>query len=297
MGIIVDGHRMVAGMLLLTSIVAATTSLAGADENSAARTSTRDISLFELPDVGRTTHVKYTLQIKGKLTTPATTGTTDWDLNSSATFEFDQRRFPSDADGPFALRAARLFQTAETSSLVGKDHKNTVILPSQSRLIHIHGGELQLIQLSPEVRLTRPQVDLLQFPCDPLAVTGLLPGRSLKDKSEKWNADSWVVPMLSGIDASVTQTASCTLKSLNDTEAVIVFDCNGTGAITGSPTEVSLKGEMIVNRKESLIRRLKATMTEKRGPGTVSPGLDVTAEIQWTQEIASPAAALPDMLP
>jgi len=294
---IANSYRVPVGMALLTSIVAITTSLARADETSAARTTSSDIILFEMRDVGRTTHVKYTLQIKGKLTTPATTGTTDWDLTSSANFEFDQRRFPSDSAGPSALRAIRRFQAAETSSLVGKDHKNTVSLPTQSRLIHVHGGEFQLIQLSPEVRLTRPHVDLLQFPCDPLAVTGLLPVRNLKDKSEKWNADSWVVPMLSGIDASVSQSASCTLKSYSDTEAVIVFDCQGTGAITGSPTEVSLKGEMILDLKESLIRRLKATMTEKRGPGTVSPGLDVTAEIQWTQDLASPAVPLPDMLP
>lgn len=255
------------------------------------------ISLTDPADARRATHVKYSLQIKGTLATPSTNGTTKWDLNSSAAFEFDQRRFSADSVGPFALRAVRRFQEAETSSSVGKDHRNTVVLPTQSRLIQIYGNDLQLVQLSPDVRLTRPQLDLLQFPCDPLAVTGLLPERNLKDQTEKWNADAWVVPMLTGIDASVTQSATCRLKSLSESEAVITFDCEGTGAVTGSPTEIRLTGEMVLDRKNSLIRRLRATMEEKREPGTVSPGLDVIVEIQWAQEVAEPDSPLPHSIP
>ena len=255
------------------------------------------ISLIDPANSNRLTHVKYLLRINGKLSTPASTGSTDWDLNSNARFEFDQRRFDSDSVGSLGLKAVRRFQEAETFSTVGKDHKNSVILPTQSRLIQVYGGELQLIQLSPDVRLTRPQLDLLQFPCDPLASTGLLPVRNLRDQAEKWNADTWVVPMLTGIDASVTQSATCVLKSLNDSEAVMTFDCQGTGAITGSPTEIDLKGEMTFDRKTSVIRRLRATLKEKRGAGTVSPGLDVTAEIEWTQEILEGESTLPDSMP
>ena len=264
------------------------------DEKNTASLADDGVSLIDQADSKRTTHVNYSMLIKGKLTTPAANGTTDWDLNSSAKFEFDQRRFASDSVGPFALKAVRQFQQAETSSLVGKDHKNLVSLPAQSRLIHVYGGDLQLIQLSPEVRLTRPQLDLLQFPCDPLAATGLLPDRNLKDIAEKWNADTWVVPMLTGIDASVSQSATCQLKSLTPAKAVITFECKGTGAITGSSTEIALNGEMEFDRKNAVIRQLKATLAEKRSPGTISPGLDVTAEIQWTQESTtapSPLAA------
>ncbi len=268
-----------------------------ADEKKTAAITEDGVSLVEPADSKRTTHVKYSLQIKGKLTTPAATGTTDWELNSTAKFEFDQRRFASDSVGPFALKAVRQFQQAETTSIVGKDHKNVVSLPAQSRLIHLYGGELQLIQLSPEVRLTRPQLDLLQFPCDPLAATGLLPDRNLKDSTEKWNADTWVVPMLTGIDAPVTQSATCQLKSLTQSEAVITFECKGTGAITGSSTEIVLTGEMVFDRKNSVIQQLRASLAEKRSPGTVSPGLDVKAEIQWTQESTTAPTPLSSDMP
>jgi hypothetical protein len=271
--------------------------VAQSDEKSLLPNSNEGITLIDPPDSQRTTHVRYSMRIKGKLSTPSAAGATDWDLNSSATFEFDQRRFASDSIGQFGFRAVRRFQQAETTSKVGKEHENEVSLPQQSRLVQVYGGELQLVQLSPDVRLTRSQIDLLQFPCDPLAVTGLLPDRSLKDAKEKWNADVWVVAMLSGIDAVVTQSATCELKSLSAEEAVVLFECQGTGAITGSSTTVSISGEMVIDRSQSVIKRLKAVLKEKRTPGTVSPGLDVEADIEWTQEIAKPVIDLPETMP
>ena len=284
-------------LLLIAAMILGVSGQAMADEGNPSAGNSDGISLIDPADSKRITHVEYSLKVEGRYKMPSGNGTTDWDLKSAAKFDFEQRRFESDSVGPFALRAVRRFQEAETSSLFGKDHRHTVVLPPQSRFIRIYGGDIQLIQYSPDVRLTRSQVDLLQFPCDPLVVTGLLPGRNLTDQSEKWNADSWVVPTLTQIDACVTQSATCSLKSLTESEAVITFECQGAGAITGSPTEIALRGEMIVDRKNSLIRRLRATLTEKRGPGIVSPGLDVTAEIQWTQEIADPAHEMPNELP
>ena len=255
------------------------------------------ILLADPADPQRTTHVEYALKIEGTLLTPAQKGTSEWNLNSSGKFAFDQRRFPSDASGPSALRAVRRFATAETESVVGKDHATSVVLPSQARLIQLYGAEYQLLQLSPDVRLTRPQVDLLQIPCDPIVATGLLPARNLKDQHEKWNADSWVIPMLVGVDAAVSQTATCQLKSLTASEAVVTFEGTTAGAVTGSATKVTLKGELTYDRKQRFIQSFRAVQSEKREPGPFSPGLNVEATIAWTQASAAPASSLPDTMP
>ncbi len=249
------------------------------------------------PDSSTATHVKYQLTISGTLRTPAKDGEVPWDLVSTARFDFDQKRYASDKTGSRSLRAARRFQTAEATSTIGKDHKNQVSLPEQSRLIYLYGAEPALIQLSPDVRLTREQVDLLQFPCDPLAAMGLLPSRKLTDKGEKWNAEPWVVPMLTGVDSPVRQEATCSVKSLSATDAVIEFNCSCAGAVTGSATEVEVVGQMTFDRATREIRDLKATLKEKRKAGTVSPGLDVTAEISWTQSPANEDAKLPAAIP
>ncbi len=259
-------------------------SVAPADEklNVAA---TNEISLVETIDPTRVKRVDYSLQIDGKLITPSPNGTSSWKLASSGTFSFDQRRFPCDAAGPFAIRAVRNFRTAQTETTVGDQRSTTVALPRPAHSILLYGTAEQLLQLSPEVRLTRPQLDLLQIPCDPIVASDLLPARNLKDQQEKWNADTWVVPMLVGIDATVSQSATCRLQSLSDTEAVVAFEGQAEGAVTGSSTKVTLNGVLTFDRTRHIIRMLKAVQSEKREAGPFSPGLDVTATIEWTQAL------------
>ena len=172
----------------------------------ASEKSTSGIELIDAADPQRPTRIEYALKIDGSLITPSQNGAAEWNLNSSGKFTFDQRRFPSDATGSLALKAVRRFEVASTESVVGKERKTSVVLPLQAHLIQIYGAESQLIQLSPDVRLTRPQVDLLQIPCDPIVANGLLPARTLNDQHEKWNADAWVVPLLVGVDAVVSQS-------------------------------------------------------------------------------------------
>lgn len=264
--------------------------------DESASQSTIDLTAVDAGD-SPATHVTYSLRISGTLKTPAKDGEAPWKMASEAKFEFDQKRYSSDKSESHGIRAARRFQTAETHLTVAEGHKTDITLPAQSRLIYLYGAELQMTQLSPDVRLTREQADLLQFPCDPLVANGLLPDRVLSDKSEKWNAAPWVVPMLTGIDAAVKQEADCRLKSLSSSEAIIEFQCQGSGAVTGSPTEVQVSGEMTFDRQSRILRKLKATLKEKRSSGTVSPGLDILAEIEWTQSEAKDASGLPESIP
>jgi hypothetical protein len=163
--------------------------------------------------------------------------------------------------------------------------------------MHVYGNDGQLVQLSPEVRLTRSQLDLLQFPCDPAGAVGLLPGRSLASADEKWNADPWVFPLLTGMDAAISQSVSGTVLELSEQEAKIGFECRGSGAVTGSATEVTLSGTLLFDRKARVIRRFDAVMNENRSAGPVSPGLKVKASISWTQDPAEADAQLSALIP
>lgn len=245
----------------------------------------------------KATRIRYSMHVEGTLTATSPSGSRDFTLKSDATFDFRQRQFKSDSAGPFALRAAREFLTAQSETTVGGEKAAPVVLPQQSKLVHVFGQDNSLVQLSPEVRMTRQQLDLLEFPCDPLAVQGLLPIRALQSSSEKWNTDTWVVPMVIGIDATASQTTTCWLKSVSEADAVIVFESKATGADTGAGTDSSFIGEMVFNRKAGRITKLMATLREKRTPGPVSRGINVTARIEWTQEADEQETSLPATMP
>ena len=291
---------------LVDAILTAAISVLGSSQNvwaheTDAIEAANSISIVDVADPERATRVDYALQIEGTLNTPSTTGTSDWNLSSSGKFVFDQRRFLSDESGPFGIRAVRHFENAETHSSVGKDHKTSVVLPIQATMIQIYGTGNQMLQLSPDVRLSRAQVDLLEIPCDPIVATGLLPARNLKDKDEKWNADSWVIPMLAGVDAAVKQSVNCKLKSLTSAEAIMEFEGTAEGAVIGSATKVTIKGELVYDRTGRFIRSFNAVQSEKRQPGPFSPGLNVKATIEWKQTllpaVSNLAATMPENVP
>lgn len=124
------------------------------------------------------------------------------------------------------------------------------------------------------------------MPCDVLVVAALLPSSAVS-VGDKWNTDDWVMPMVMGVEAVIEQSATCELKSANDETAIVLFNGRVHGATLGSETTASISGEFTVHRRSGMITSLKATQKEERTPGSVSPGLDVTAAIDWTQTLGS----------
>lgn len=234
-------------------------------------------------DLSLATDVEYSIDISGSILTPSADGPLRFPLTSTGSFRFRNQPFPSDLDGPFSLRAIRTFEAALTNTRVGEDHISKVALPMAYQTIHVFGDAQGLVQVSPKYPLPRKQLDLLQMPFDVLAVATVLPPTSV-EQGDKWNTDSWLVPMLTGIEAVVDQTATCELVSLTESTAGISLAGSISGAVQGSASEVTFSGDLVFDRSTRMIRSVTITQTEKRVPGPVSPGLEVTAKIQWSQQ-------------
>jgi len=250
-----------------------------------------------IPANDRCTRISYKSSIDGVLSTPDGQRQTVLSVVGSSQFEIDQLQQGGAVRQLEGLRLSRRYRQASVGTRVGRAHETSTVLPSGTSLMHVYGNDGQLVQLSPEVRLTRSQLDLLQFPCDPAGAVGLLPGRSLASADEKWNADPWVFPLLTGMDAAISQSVSGTVLQLSEQEAKIGFECRGSGAVTGSATEVTLSGTLLFDRKARMIRRFDAVMNENRSAGPVSPGLKVKASISWTQDPAEADAQLSALIP
>ncbi|APZ95433.1 hypothetical protein [Fuerstiella marisgermanici] len=240
------------------------------------------------------TTIDYDVQITGEIVTPSADGARRFPLKSSGEFQFRNEPFPTDLGGPFSLRAVRKFESAATTTTVGADHVTKVALLSAYRSIHVFGDETGLLKVSPKYSLPRKQLDLLEIPFDPIAVGAMLPGSSVS-KDDKWNTDVWVVPMLTGIEAVVEQSTTCRLETVSSKKAVVTFEGKISGAVRGSASEISFDGQFVIDREAGLIESFTAQQKEKRSPGPVSPGLDVTVDIKWTQQATdrSPAADTP----
>jgi hypothetical protein len=256
-----------------------------------------DIDLRLVPDPERITRINCQISIQGKLSPFAGKANQTLDLMSSGRFEFLQRQLKPQNPGASGLRAVRRYEVARSATTVNKDYRTDVQLPAAHRLLHLYGSDSSLVHVSPTVRLARKHVDLLQLPCDPLVVTRMLPTRLLSTPDEKWNADAWVLPLMVGLEGVVSQEISCQATAVTNDEATVEFLGKAEGAVAGAAVTASVNGQLTIDRKLGLIRTFKATMKQQRTPGVVSPGLDVTVEVTWSQEPAAAEVELPQTMP
>ncbi|MEQ9409060.1 MAG: hypothetical protein RIK87_15090 [Fuerstiella sp.] len=254
-----------------------------AAEDSGSDSDATDTATDISVDTSVATNVEYTIRIAGDIITPSSDGPVPLPVTSDGEFRFRDVPCPTELGGPFTLRAVRLFETAATSTTVGKDLVTRIALSPAYRTIHIYGSDKGLQQVSPGYALPRKQLDLLQMPFDVLPATALLPGTDVR-LNDKWNVDTWVLPMMTGIEAVVEQSATCTLKTLTQEQAVVSFSGKVRGAVQGSSSDVSFSGDLTIDRRQRTISSLNVVQQEKRSPGPVSPGLDVTVTVRWQQQ-------------
>lgn len=229
-----------------------------------------------------TTDVDYEINISGQIITPSEDGPNQFPLSSKGVFRFEQSLAAATAKGPASIGGVRIFSSANTTTTVGKEHVTKVSLPDTYRTIQVCGSGNELIAYSADYLLTRPHLDLIQMPFDPMAINSLLPGGSV-EPGDKWNTDAWLMPMLTGIETAIDQSATCTLKSITPEKAVVFFTGKISGAVHGSAANVGYSGELTLDRKRGIVTSFRGQQKEKRTPGPVSPGLNITANIRWEQ--------------
>ena len=243
-------------------------------------------------DPERTTQFDCSVNITGSLRTPSRDGEQTWELSSESTFQFAERQLQSTGSGPRALQAVRRYSTASAVTNVGQEHQTRISIPATRGLIHVAGSGRKIRYAAARHPLSRRQLDLLQMPCDPLPCSGLLPTRDVS-VGEKWNTDVWVLPLIAGLDAVTEQSMTCESLSMDEYSMRVRFSGSVTGAALGSASTVELEGTLTFDRKSQLIQKLNCHLMEKRTPGPVSPGIDATVDVLWTQTADSSSVRLP----
>ncbi len=284
-----DWRIQVWTVLLLGHVLLSTTAVGGAVLSGHSSTSPPAV-----------TRVSYQLELEGTLIVSDGGSTARYPLQGTSDFRFLQHATTGVSGASEQMRAARQFALARTETLVGRDHRIQTGLPNQTSLIHVYEDHQQLLQLSPGVRLTRPQVDLLQFPCDPLPVAALLQGQSSLQAGQRWKVPERLLPLLTGLDFCSEHSGECVVRKIVAGVAEIEFQISCDGGITGSASEVKVQGTLQYVPDSRFVSALQAELREKRSSGVISPGLDVTARIRWSAveqpEAGSPAlpvAAIP----
>lgn len=213
-------------------------------------------------------------------------------MTANAEFIFTERRLPSGGRDALSLRAARDFQTARMQSTVAPEGaaaanvpkaETAVVLPQHLQFIVAEGRTSGVDCYCPTSPMSRETIDLLEIPGDPLALTGLLPAKSV-DIDESWTPPEWAGQMLAAIEAIEKSTLSCKLTSADADSATITVSGVVRGQRDGANCEVTINGTIAYDRKQEAISNAKLTYSVKSSIGAVSPGLDLTMEVETSRQ-------------
>ena len=138
---------------------------------------------------------------------------------------------------------------------------------------------------SPGGPLTRPELELVQGPGDPLELAGLLPDRPV-EPGDRWKVSLSSARGLSAYDTIAGNTLEATLATLDDDTAVVRLAGEVKGSILGGEGSIAFNGSFTFDRKAGRIGRLSLERAEARRAGPVEAGLDVKSTLVVTRSDA-----------
>ncbi|MDA0832913.1 MAG: hypothetical protein O2955_13440 [Planctomycetota bacterium] len=252
------------------------------------------VSLTESVNDARVFEVEGTVDISGTLETPVGQGKSQsLPLKAKGTIHFKERRLPGSGRDAESLRMFREYLPDLGSEIEVRNQIASLRLRPARRLIIAQGRREGTEYFTPLGSLLYNELELLQFPGESLCCIGMLPLNPV-EAGETWHPESWVVQMLTGIDAVLKSELTCTLIKVESGLATISYTGLVEGADDGAEGTMVINGEFDYDLKQHHIARFKQEQSETRSIGAVSPGLKVKATTTWTRKPTSEIGNLTD---
>lgn len=240
--------------------------------------------------------VKTSLTVKGVLKTPQSGGKySELPLDVSAEFDYLERRLSGTGRNARALRSLRYYRKIAAKISV-QDRITSARLPDKHRLVVAQGEPEGVLFYHPSESLTYNELELLKTPADSLSVLSLLPSSKVKT-GETWTTENWVIQFLTSTEAVDQGELICKLESVESGIAKVSLKGSLKGASLGSRTSITLSGYYLYDLNQRFIKKIYLTQSEKRPPqGAITPGMDLTATVEWERVPVSDSPLLPDKL-
>lgn len=273
--------------LLLFSLFASFSYPTRADPAAAPAAAAPTHSLQAKAATGDASRYYGTLEIEGTLKTDRQGAKSEFPLKISAKFDFTERLLDVLAKTGRPTRTLRHYETAEAKLKVGEGNQG-VQLADQNKTIalDLSGRPTRYSTGGP---LSREELDLIQFPGDPLAWNELLPAKAVAVE-ESWDLTPATVARLLGLEAAGACEVKCTLEKVKDGTAIVLIAGSGSGATNGVTSDVELRARYGFDLAQRRITWLSLSLREQRAIGRAEPGYEAVFRVQLQ---AAPLAAVP----
>jgi hypothetical protein len=215
-------------------------------------------------------------------------------LKVETRLDFEQRVVAVDASGVASRAVRRVVQAS--SAINGEVRPMAAALRPEVALLVADRREGDVVAFSPRGPLTRPELELVQAPGDPLALSALLPADPVR-VGDRWAVGNVAARGLSGYEALAVNKLEATLEALDEATARVGLAGEIRGAVLGGEGTITCRGSLTFDRKEGRIARLTLDRAETRKPGPVEAGLDIKSTLTVERRgVETPAELADDAL-
>lgn len=160
-------------------------------------------------------------------------------------------------------------------ALVAESH------PSGARIAAVDGA------------LTRPELDLVRLPADPLDLNALLPIETRIRDGGTWKVDPAAINRLLRVEADTVCEVTGILTGATSTHAKLRFAGPVHGHVDGAEIEIELRGVALFDRTKARLTQLNLGWKETRKVGPATPALEATAKLNVTVQPTADTEAFP----
>lgn len=255
------------------------------------------VELREAARPGATSRAEIKLKAQGQYIAAAPPGATKeqtpkpLELKVESELNFVERVLAVDDRGRATRGVRRVFKAG--SAVNGEVRPATASVRPAVALVVAESRGDGVVVYSPLGPLTRPELEVLQGPGDPLALDGLLPDKPVAVGAH-WKVADSAVKALSAYDTLTSHTLEATLDAVDAASARVTLRGEVRGSVLGGEGSMACNGSFSFDRKARRIDRLTLNRAEARRPGPVEGGLDIKSTLSVTRTGAEAPSELTD---
>ena len=269
-----------AGWKTLASIVVTL----AAGQTGAAQT----VELAETPKAGDCFEIHLAMTLTGEMRVTRDDKPAPLKMAATATHDYPERVLAVGPNGVIQ-KTARVYGAAQAEITVGGERSRRNLRAGRRLMVAqpAHGRTLVYCPAGP---LTREELDLVNEHFDTLAVTGLLPGRSVK-VGETWKVANEAAQALCNFEGLTSQDLECKLEEVEDQDARVSFAGKAEGIDLGAMVKLTIHGTYHYDLGARRLVSLEWRQKDERDQGPASPAtiVDTTTTLKRAA-IAQPAS-------
>jgi hypothetical protein len=248
--------------------------------------------LAEAVQTGDCFRVTLDMKLSGEMRIRKPDGILPLKLEATGSHTFPERVLAVGAAG-LAEKSARVYETAKASITVGKD-TNERILRDDRHLLVAQRVKDQLLVYSPAGTLRREELDLTAGHFDTLAVTGLLPGKSVA-VGDTWEVPNAVAQAVCNFEGLIDQKLTGKLEGVKDQGATFSITGTANGIDMGARVQLKVEATCTFDLAAKRLVALEWKQKDERDQGPVSPATAVEMTTKLTRKSVEQPAELSDV--